>query len=187
MSLPPLKERCLNQFGTAVSVRCSKSSTESVEILSYLTLARHTVCRLSQIWHFFKNLPSNSLPTGKSFQSIATKFPYPGLHIAVHPKAGPEKGTIKISPNKSLQSLFINAAASPKTLTSSRQVGSQIHPHVGRRKIQISPPRGEQDWSNALPQGQQKQSNPTPCPAPPPPPAPGHCFVCCGIKRCIWE
>ena len=118
---------------------------------------------------FFKNLPSNSLPTGKSFQSIATKFPYPGLHIAVHPKAGPEKGTIKISPNKSLQSLFINAAASPKTLTSSRQVGSQIHPHVGRRKIQISPPRGEQDWSNALPQGQQKQSNPPPCPAPPPP------------------
>ena len=25
---------------------------------------------------FFKNLPSNSLPTGKSFQSIATKFPH---------------------------------------------------------------------------------------------------------------
>ena len=62
---------------------------------------------------FFKNLPSNSLPTGKSFQSIATKFPYPGLHIAVHPKAGPKKGTIKISPNKTLQS-FINVAASPK-------------------------------------------------------------------------
>ena len=63
---------------------------------------------------FFKNLPSNSLPTGKSFQSIATKFPYPGLHIAVHPKAGPKKGTIKLSPNKILQSLFINVAASPK-------------------------------------------------------------------------
>ena len=56
---------------------------------------------------FFKNLQSNSLPTGKSFQSIATKFPHPGLHIAVHPKAGPKKGTIKISPNKTLQSLFI--------------------------------------------------------------------------------
>ena len=36
------------------------------------------------------------------------------LHIAVHPKAGPKKGTIKISPNKTLQSFFINVAASPK-------------------------------------------------------------------------
>ena len=35
-----------------------------------------------------KNLPSNSLPTAKSFQSNATKFPHPGLHIAVkYPKA----------------------------------------------------------------------------------------------------
>ena len=51
---------------------------------------------------FFKNLSSNSLCTGKSFQSIATKFRHPGLHIAVHPKAGPKKGTIKISPNKTL-------------------------------------------------------------------------------------
>ena len=57
---------------------------------------------------FFKNLQSNSLPTGKSFQSNATKFPYPGLHITViYPKAGPKKGTIKISPNKTLQNLFI--------------------------------------------------------------------------------
>ena len=62
---------------------------------------------------FFKNLLSNSLPTGKSIQSIATKFPHPGLHIAVNPKAEPKKGTIKISPNKTLQS-FINVAASPK-------------------------------------------------------------------------
>ena len=42
--------------------------------------------------------------------------------------------------------------------------------HVGRRKIQISPPLGEQDQSNALPQGQQRQSNPHPMPCPPPPP-----------------
>ena len=64
---------------------------------------------------FFKNLQSNSLPTDKSFQSNEIKFPHPGLHIAViHPKAGPKKGTIKISPNKTLQSLFINVAASPK-------------------------------------------------------------------------
>ena len=39
---------------------------------------------------------------------------------------------------------------------------------VGRRKIQISPPPGEQDKSNALPQGQQRQSNPHPMPCPPP-------------------
>ena len=34
-------------------------------------------------WGFdiFKNLPSNSLPTGKSFQSNATKFPHPGIAI----------------------------------------------------------------------------------------------------------
>ena len=44
---------------------------------------------------FFKNLQSYSLPTGKSFQSIATKFPHPGLHIAVkYPKAEPKKKNI---------------------------------------------------------------------------------------------
>ena len=48
---------------------------------------------------FFKNLQSNSLPTDKSFQSNATKFPHPGLHVAVkYLKAGLKKGTIKISP-----------------------------------------------------------------------------------------
>ena len=41
--------------------------------------------------------------------------------------------------------------------------------HMRRRKIQISPPLGEQDPSNALPQGQQGQSNPHPCPVSPPP------------------
>ena len=57
---------------------------------------------------FLNNLPSISLPTGKSFQSIATKFTHPGLHFAVkYPKAEPNKRTIKISPNKTLQSLFI--------------------------------------------------------------------------------
>ena len=64
---------------------------------------------------FLKKLQSNSLPTGKSFQPNAAKFPQPGLHIAVkYPKAGAKKGTMKISPNKTLQSLFINVAASPK-------------------------------------------------------------------------
>ena len=66
------------------------------------------------IFQKFAVKSSNSLPTGKSFRSIATKFPHPGLHIAVHPKAGPKKGTIKKSPKKKkLQSLFINVAASP--------------------------------------------------------------------------
>ena len=37
--------------------------------------------------------------------------------------------------------------------------------HVGQRNIQISPPPGDQDWSNALPQGQQRQSNPHPMPS----------------------
>ena len=32
---------------------------------------------------FFKNLQSNSLPTGKSLQTNATKFPLAGQHIAV--------------------------------------------------------------------------------------------------------
>ena len=56
---------------------------------------------------FFKNLQLNSLPTAKSFQSNTTTFPHPGLHIAVkYPKAGPKKGKIRISPNRTLQSLF---------------------------------------------------------------------------------
>ena len=49
--------------------------------------------------------------------------------------------------------------------------------HVGRRKIQISLPPGEQDQSNALPQEQQRQSNPHPMPCLPPA---GHY-----IDRCI--
>ena len=52
----------------------------------------------------FKNFAVKFLATGKSFQSIATKFPHPGLHIAVkYPKAEPKKGK-----------QFINVAASPK-------------------------------------------------------------------------
>ena len=53
--------------------------------------------------------------------------------------------------------------------------------HVGQRKIQISPPLGEQDWSNTLPQGQQRQSNPHPMPCLPPPP---HRLY---VDRCIKE
>ena len=42
------------------------------------------------------------------FQKFAVKFPPPPpgcTLIAVHPKAGPKKGIIKISPNKTLQSI----------------------------------------------------------------------------------
>ena len=44
--------------------------------------------------------------------------------------------------------------------------------HVGQRKIHISPPLVEQDQLNALPQGQQRQSNPHPMPCLPPTPQP---------------
>jgi len=45
---------------------------------------------------FFKNLPSNSLPTGKPFQSNAQKFPHPGRHIVVnHSQAGCKKDVRK--------------------------------------------------------------------------------------------
>ena len=62
------------------------------------------------------------------FQKFAIKFPARGkiipvkynqisppqaAHCCPNPKAEPKKGTIKISPNKTLQS-FINFAASPK-------------------------------------------------------------------------
>ena len=53
--LTTAKERHLNQFGAAVLVRCgesvwsTKSSTEAVELLSNLTFARLTVCRLNQM------------------------------------------------------------------------------------------------------------------------------------------
>ena len=59
--------------------------------------------------------------------------------------------------------------------------------HVGRRKIQISPPPGEQDQSNALPRGKQRQSNPHPMPClpPPPPPPPLARFTLIGAYRCI--
>ena len=47
------------------------------------------------------------------------------------------------------------------------RVGSQISPRRAKRDSNIPSP-GEQDQSNALPQGQQRQSNPHPMPCPPP-------------------
>ena len=52
---------------------------------------------------FFKNLPSNSLPTGKPFQSNAQKFPHPGRHIAVkYRQAGCKKDARKTGRNRTL-------------------------------------------------------------------------------------
>ena len=64
------------------------------------------------IWHFSKICLSNSrLPTGKSFQSNATKFPHPAFWAAHCYQIS--QGTMKISPSKILRSLFINVAESP--------------------------------------------------------------------------
>ena len=70
-------------------------------------------------WFFFSSIWLTNPISGNVFNGKQRKkrgWPYwIGLHIfAVHPKAGPKKGTIKISPNKTLQSLFINVAASQK-------------------------------------------------------------------------
>ena len=67
---------------------------------------------------FFKNLLSNSLPAGKSFQSNYPKISPPrATHLTVvkYPKARPKKSATKISQNVTLQSLFVNVAESPKT------------------------------------------------------------------------
>ena len=60
------------------------------------------------IRHFSKICSQIPCPQANHSSQMQPNFPTPGLHIAVkYPKAGPEKGTIKISPNKTLQSLFI--------------------------------------------------------------------------------
>ena len=50
----------------------------------------------------------------------------------------------------------------------SRSQISPRRPHVGQRNVQIFPSPGEHDRSNALSQGQQRQSNPHPMPCLPP-------------------
>ena len=40
---------------------------------------------------FFKKLPSNSLPTGRSFWSIATNFRHPGVTLLSIPRLDPRK------------------------------------------------------------------------------------------------
>ena len=58
------------------------SSNAPINVMPAVGEAGHRV----GIWLFF-HLQSNSLPTGKLFQSNGTKFPHPRLHIAVNPKA----------------------------------------------------------------------------------------------------
>ena len=73
--------------------------------------------RLGMGWGFdiFQKFAVRFPARGKSFQSNATKFPHPGLHIAVkYPKAGPKNGTIKISPSKLGNLYLYYVAASPK-------------------------------------------------------------------------
>ena len=93
--------------------------------LTWLVMASYSA------WHFFTDgISFQGMGWGFDiFQKFAVKFlahghiipvkcnqisPLRAAHCAVkYPKAGPKKGTIKISPNKTLQS-FINVAASPK-------------------------------------------------------------------------
>ena len=44
---------------------------------------------------FFKKLPSNSLPTGRSFRSIATNFRHPGVTLLSIPRLDPRKAQQK--------------------------------------------------------------------------------------------
>jgi len=75
--------------------------------------------------YFDNNAPINVKPAGACRQipcpqanhssQMQPNFPTTGLHIAIkYSKAEPKKCTMKIFPNKILQSLFINVAASPK-------------------------------------------------------------------------
>ena len=72
----------------------------------------------------------------------ATKFPHPGLHIAVkYPKTEPKKRAIKISPNKTLQSYLYYVAASPVHVQLQLQLYILTIIHVTLRRIQK--PSGE--------------------------------------------
>ena len=63
----------------------------------------------------FDFFQKNSIKFPAHGQSIPVKCNQISPHIAVNPKAGPKRGRIKISPNKTLQSFYyINVAASPK-------------------------------------------------------------------------
>ena len=67
------------------------------------------------MWLFWKICNQIPCPRANHSSQMQSNFPTPGLHIAFkYPKADPKKDTVKIFPNKTLQSLFIIVAASPK-------------------------------------------------------------------------
>ena len=134
------------------------------------------------------------------FQQFAVKFPAHGQIIPVkwnqisspraahytakYPKAGSKKGTIKISPNKNLKSLFILRCCITKVTRKGRELREGKHMFglslfrpswqsnpveknistSGEERIEYTASLGEQGQSNALSQGQQRQSNPHPMP-----------------------
>ena len=90
---------CPTVFTLATSGAEDNFQTSSLHLCTYQCKAgggRGGGGMLGRAWGgdltLFKNVQSNFLPTGISFQSNATKFPRPGLHIAVkYPKAEPKK------------------------------------------------------------------------------------------------
>ena len=120
---------------------------------------------------FFKTLQSNSLPTGKS-------LPPRAAHCCQISKAKPKKGTVTNEKQMKCEDKTVKYTQVSLVLiaTISRPYGACMKRRSGKHmfglslfrlswqsntsKTQISPPLGEQDQSNALPQGQQRQSNP---------------------------
>ena len=127
-------------------------------------------------WLKLVQLIKNTLKQTK-FEDKTVKFTQPslvliGLHdFLIFSNRTAHAWSVEVG-NRLRETDFPSQSFSPKSAVK--------YLHVGRRKIQISPPLGEQDQSNALPQGQQRQSNPHPIPCLPHPP-PRRLY----IDRCI--
>ena len=75
----------------------------------------------------------------------------------------PYGACVKCESGKDIKETYVRSQSSSESVVK--------YLHVGRRNIQTSPPLGEQGQSNAIPQGQQRQSNPHSMPCLPPSPA----------------